>query len=75
MLQETPPNTLLTPQQVADQLTVSVGTLAVWRSNGTTQIPYVKIGRVVRYRESDIQAFIDGQLHSHTHLKLGGGEK
>lgn len=27
--------TLLTPTQVAEQLNVSTGTLAVWRSNGT----------------------------------------
>ncbi|MDP5131160.1 MAG: helix-turn-helix domain-containing protein [Paraglaciecola sp.] len=71
----TPTSTLLTPLQVAERLGVTTGTLAVWRCNGTTQIPYVKIGRVVRYRERDIVAFLDGQTHMHTHLKLAGGAK
>jgi excisionase family DNA binding protein len=66
---------LLTPQQVAERLGVTTGTLAVWRCNGTTQIPYVKIGRVVRYRDSDIQAFLADQTHVHTHLKVAGGAK
>lgn len=72
-MQQTTINKLLTPQQVAERLGVTVGTLAVWRCNGTTQIPYVKIGRSVRYRERDIQAFLDGQTHMHTHLKAVGG--
>ena len=66
-------STLLTPQQVAERLGVTTGTLAVWRCNGTTQIPYVKIGRSVRYRERDIQTFLDEQTHMHTHLKVVGG--
>jgi predicted DNA-binding transcriptional regulator AlpA len=37
-------------------------TLAVWRSTKRYNIPYVKIGRIVRYRSKDLQAF----LESHT---------
>jgi excisionase family DNA binding protein len=63
------PNTLLTPSEVAQQLGVTIGTLAVWRSTGTCQIPYLKIGRCVRYKSSDIDAFLSEQTHLHTHLK------
>jgi excisionase family DNA binding protein len=65
-------NTLLTPTQVAEQLGVTIGTLAVWRSTGTCQIPYLKIGRCVRYKSSDIDAFLSEQTHLHTHLKKSG---
>jgi hypothetical protein len=36
--------------------------LAVFRSTGRHQIPYIKIGRNVRYRRSDLEAW----LISHT---------
>ena len=37
----------------ADILDVSPGTLSVWRSTGRYNLPFVKIGRKVRYRKSD----------------------
>ncbi|MDU0355802.1 helix-turn-helix domain-containing protein [Paraglaciecola aquimarina] len=63
---------LLTPLQVAEILGVSSGTLAVWRSNGACQIPYIKVGRCVRYKRSVIESFLQQQEHLHTHLKTGG---
>jgi predicted DNA-binding transcriptional regulator AlpA len=33
-------------------------TLAVWKCNGKYSIPVVKIGRLVRYRKSDLDAFL-----------------
>jgi hypothetical protein len=47
--------------------------LAVWRCNGTCQIPYIKIGRSVRYKAADIEAFLNAQTHLHTHLKKSSG--
>ena len=44
---------LLTAEQVAELLGVTTHTLAVWRSTGRYNLPYVKSGRLVRYRESD----------------------
>jgi predicted site-specific integrase-resolvase len=72
MHQNTSQNNLLTPLQVAEQLGVTIGTLAVWRSTGTCQIPYLKIGRCVRYKSTDIDTFLKGQTHLHTHLKQEG---
>lgn len=69
MLPHRSQETLLTPTQVAEQLNVSTGTLAVWRSNGTCQIPYIKIRRCVRYKSADIEAFLNAHTHIHTHLK------
>lgn len=49
---------LLTPEQAAGQLHNNTGTLANWRSSGRVVLPYVKIGKLVRYRQSDVEAFI-----------------
>jgi excisionase family DNA binding protein len=66
---------LLTPLQVAELLGISSGTLAVWRSNGTHQIPYIKVGRCVRYKRAVVERFLDQQEHLHTHLKSEGVSK
>jgi excisionase family DNA binding protein len=53
---------LLTPVQVAEILGIKLETLAAWRCTGRYNLPYVKSGRLVRYREDDIQAFIKRRL-------------
>ena len=53
---------LLTSEQVADILGVTGHTLAVWRSTGRYDLPYVKSGRLVRYRETDVTGFIERRL-------------
>lgn len=53
---------LLTPDQAAQQLTTDTGTLANWRCSGRVQLPFVKIGRCVRYRLSDVEAFIEANV-------------
>lgn len=55
---------LLTTDQVSELLGVNTHTLAVWRSSGRYNLPYVKAGRLVRYRESDVSAFIDRSTRS-----------
>ena len=67
------PISLLTPEQVAELLGVTVGTLAVWRSTGLCQIPYVKIGRCVRYQPQAITDFINERIQLHTDLKQSEG--
>ena len=54
---------LLTPEQVAEVLGVTTHTLAVWRYDNRYNLSYVKTGRLVRYRECDVQAFIEERLH------------
>ena len=50
---------LLTPEQAADILCVSPHTLAVWRSTGRYNLQYIKAGRLVRYKQEDLIAFIE----------------
>ena len=51
---------LLTPDDVAEMLDVSPQTLASWRTTGRYDLPFLRIGRLVRYRRSDIDEFLDG---------------
>jgi excisionase family DNA binding protein len=50
---------LLTPDDVAELLDVSPQTLASWRTTGRYELPFLRIGRLVRYRRSDIEEFLD----------------
>lgn len=52
----------LTPEQVADILGVTGHTLAIWRSTGRYELPYVKSGLQVRYREVDVTGFIERRI-------------
>jgi excisionase family DNA binding protein len=54
---------LLTPKDVADRLGVSITTLATWRCTKRYALTYVKIGRLVRYRLSDVEAFETSRSH------------
>lgn len=57
---------LMAPNEVAETLGISIGTLTVWRSVGRYELPYVKVGRRVMYRPKDIQAFIERRTRTHT---------
>lgn len=48
-------------KEAAKFLDVSPGTLQVWRSTRRYPLPFVKIGRKVRYRLSDLQAFVQSR--------------
>lgn len=50
---------LLDDKAAAAVLDVTPGTLSVWRSTGRYGLPFLKIGRKVRYRRSDLDAWLD----------------
>jgi excisionase family DNA binding protein len=52
------PDPLLTEQQAAEVLGVKPSTLQVWRSTARYSLPFVKVGRLVRYRRSALDAFL-----------------
>jgi excisionase family DNA binding protein len=56
------PQILMTPEQVAECLGISVETLNVWRCTKRYNLPYVKAGRLVRYRRIDVEAFVASRL-------------
>ena len=59
-------NDLLTTQQAAKQLCVSTAFLERDRWAGA-QIPFIKVGsRAVRYRQSDLEEYIEQQVRHST---------
>ena len=49
---------LLNRSEAAKLLGVKENTLAVWASSKRYKLPYVKVGRLVRYRKSDVIRFL-----------------
>lgn len=55
---EIPAKDLMDEISVAAIIDVEPGTLAVWRSTGRYKLPFIKIGRKVRYRRADLDAWL-----------------
>ncbi|MBB5747932.1 AlpA family transcriptional regulator [Micrococcus sp. TA1] len=56
---------LYTGPQLAEYLGTTAGTLAYWRYMGRGP-KFIKLGRSVRYRESDVNAWLDSQAREQT---------
>lgn len=54
---------LLASKEAARFLHIAPQTLAQWRMTRRVDIPFVRIGRRVMYRRSDLVAFIAANLH------------
>ena len=52
---------LLDNAQAAEFLGVSPTTLTTWRCTQRYDLPYVKVGGLVRYQEADLLAFIESR--------------
>lgn len=58
---------LLNTKEVSEILGVTVKSLANSRYTGIgIQVPYKKIGRLIRYKESDLEKYIEANTFSHT---------
>lgn len=49
---------LLSRKEAANYLDVAARTLAIWKSTGRYNLKVVKIGRLAKYRKSDLDGFI-----------------
>lgn len=59
MTSQTNINKLLSPKQTAEILCLKETTLAQFRWRGDKRLPWVKLGTAIRYKSSDIEAFIE----------------
>ena len=48
----------------SEVLGVKVSTLTNWRTTGRYNLPYIKVGRLVRYRVADLAAWIANRRQS-----------
>ena len=53
----------LTTEDAAKFLGVTAGTLNVWRATRRYPLRYVKVGRKVQYRLSDLEEFVESRVH------------
>lgn len=54
---------LLTTKQLAARFQVTRHTIRKWRING--ELPFIKIDRVTRFRESDVEKFEKAKIVNH----------
>ncbi len=59
---------LLTAQKLADLLNVPIATIYTWRYLGTGP-PGFRVGRHLRYRQSDLERWITKQLDGEQHIR------
>lgn len=50
---------LLDEKKAAIFIDVIPGTLSVWRSTGRYNLPFIKVGRKVRYRRADLEVWLE----------------
>lgn len=50
---------LLNSQEASQYLGVTRDTLAVWRTTRRYELPYIKVGRLVKYRLSDLDNWLN----------------
>jgi len=55
---------LLTNEQAAQFLGVSAGTLPIWRCKRKYALPFVRVGRLIRYERSALQSWIEKRTES-----------
>lgn len=53
---------LISAEEAAQFLGVSVGTLSVWRSTKRYSLPFVKVGHLVRYKVCHLKQFIESRV-------------
>lgn len=52
---------LFDTEQAAAHIGVTASTLTVWRCVKRYDIPYIKVGRLVKYRKIDLDAWLEAQ--------------
>lgn len=57
---------MLTTAEAAEMLGIQPQTLNLWRCTGRHGLPFVRVGRSIRYRVSDLTAWLDGRTATST---------
>ncbi len=57
---------LMTRQEAAEYLGIQPQTLSVWATSGRHKLPFVKVGRSVRYRRRDLDQWLESRTMTQT---------
>ncbi len=60
---------LLNELRAAKMLGLAPNTLAQWRFSGRVDLPFIKIGRNIRYRPDDIEKFLQRNTQKQTEVR------
>jgi excisionase family DNA binding protein len=55
------PHPLYSSRDAANYLGIAGGTLEIWRCTKRHQIPFIRVGRLIKYRKVDLDAWLDAQ--------------
>jgi len=61
-----PNSKLLSIKEAAEFLDVTPSALQAWRTCGRYDLPYIKVGRKVRYRLEELRLFLENRKRLHT---------
>lgn len=53
---------ILSRKEAANYLGVAPQTLAIWACTKRHTLPYIRVGRLAKYRKSDLDAFINARV-------------
>ena len=53
---------LLTRKEAAEMLGLRPQTLSKWASAGDYTLPFARVGRMARYRRSDVEAYVESRM-------------
>ena len=59
------PDKLLNRREAAEMLGVKEGTLAIWHTTNRYPLTVIKVGRLAKYRVSDIEHFLEQRTVTH----------
>jgi len=59
-----PSSSFLNEREVASILGIQYKTLTTWRHTRAVELPYLKLGRAVRYQVGDIRQFISENMRT-----------
>ena len=57
---------LLNEAEAAAVLGIAPQTLSIWRSTGRYGLRYIRVGRRIRYRRADLEAWVASRTQTHT---------
>jgi excisionase family DNA binding protein len=53
---------LLSTSEAANYVGTRPHTLEVWRASGRYKLPFLKVGRLVKYRRADLDAWLESRV-------------
>lgn len=57
-------NKLMSPKELSEYIGVKESSLAVWRTNKTYPLPYIKVGGLIRYNKEAVDKWLESRTRN-----------